>query len=347
MSRPDLDVWLVPHPPALAAAVRAVARGCADIAAAARRGALDSLHQATGSGNASGESQTGLDLYADGQLASALAACPAVAGWVSEEQAEPVASPWHARQGEYLVVYDPLDGSSNIEANVGVGSIFSVLSHPLRSAPPSTAAFLQPGLRQRAAGYVLYGPSTVLVLSLGQGVSLFTLDPESGRWLLTREGVTVKPVSSEFAINASNQRFWDKPVQRYVAECVAGESGPRGRDFNMRWIASLVAEVHRIFTRGGVFLYPRDCRQPQRPGRLRLLYEAAPMAFLMQQAGALAVNGSSPLLEVVPDTLHQRVPVILGSREEVERIVRYHADPNENVWWPLFNHRSLFVQPHA
>ncbi|WKB55330.1 class 1 fructose-bisphosphatase [Eleftheria terrae] len=344
---PDLAAWLAERAPSLAPVLLAIASACAEIARIARRGELAAAHGAAGSANASGEAQQRLDLLADACLSQALAACPQVAGWASEEHAEPIASATHACRGDCLVVFDPLDGSSNIESNISVGTIFSVLPHVLRSAAPTTASFLQPGWRQLAAGYVVYGPATVLVLATGQGVSRFTFDPQTGAWWLTGEGLQVPAATSEFAINASNQRHWEKPVQRYVAECVAGEAGPRGRDFNMRWVASLVAEVHRILSRGGVFLYPRDGRLPLKPGRLRLLYEAAPMAWLMQQAGGAAVTGTTALLEVVPDVLHQRVPVILGSREEVERIVRYHADPNENVTWQLFKHRSLFIQPHA
>ncbi|AKJ31750.1 class 1 fructose-bisphosphatase [Caldimonas brevitalea] len=347
MSNVDLASWLALHAPALAPTLEAIAAACVQIAEVAHRGGLAGLYGAAGTDNPSGEPQQKLDVIADEHLAEALAACPQVAGWASEEHEQPIASPRHAEQGEYLVVFDPLDGSSNIEANISVGTIFSVLPHTMRSAAPTTASFLQPGRRQRAAGYVLYGPATLLVLSVGSGVCLFTLDRDTRTWRLTREQLLVRPSTSEFAINTSNQRFWERPVQRYVAECVAGESGPRGRDFNMRWVASLVAEVHRIFTRGGVFLYPRDSKEPRKPGRLRLLYEAAPMAWLMEQAGGGAVTGTSHLLDVVPDVLHQRVPVILGSRNEVELIVRYHADPNENVSWQLFKHRSLFIQPQA
>lgn len=342
-----LSTWLAARPPALAQVVDAIASACVAIARAAQRGALAGLHGPAGAHNVQGEVQQKLDVFADQCLAQALAACPQVAGWASEEQAEPSASAGHGRDGAYLVVFDPLDGSSNIEANVAVGTIFSVLAHPFRSTLPTEAAFLQPGRRQVAAGYVIYGPATVLVLSLGQGVAMFTLDPAEGVWHLTKDQVQVPAATREFAINVSNQRYWEKPVQRYVAECLAGEAGPRGRDFNMRWVASLVAEVHRIFTRGGVFLYPRDSREPRKPGRLRLMYEAAPMAWLMEQAGAAAVTGTNRLLDVVPDTLHQRVPVILGSRDEVDLVVRYHADPSENVSLQLFKNRSLFVQPQA
>jgi fructose-1,6-bisphosphatase len=358
MSAPDLQQWLSTQPAGLADVLGHVAGACAQIARACTRGALAGVHGAQRSQdtnhvvvNVQGEVQQKLDVFADRCLAEALARCPHVAGWASEEHAEPTVSHEHGSGGAYLVLFDPLDGSSNVESNCAVGTIFSVLPHLFRGTPASAAAFMQPGRRQVAAGYVIYGPSTVLVLSCGSGVEMFTLDPddasEGGRWVHTRGQVGVPPTTAEFAINASNQRFWEKPVQRYVAECTAGASGPRGRDFNMRWIASLVAEAHRIFARGGVFLYPRDSREPFRPGRLRLMYEAAPMAFLMEQAGGGASTGTSALLDLVPDALHQKVPVILGSREEVERIVGYHADPSENVSWQLFRTRSLFIQPNA
>ncbi|PXW94512.1 D-fructose 1,6-bisphosphatase [Sphaerotilus hippei] len=345
-----LETWLATQPTALADVLRHIAQACSEIARLCAHGALTSAsggdggHGPAGEANVHGEVQQRLDVLADRAMALALARSPFVAGWASEEQTLPVVAPLADPAAPYLVLFDPLDGSSNIEANISVGTIFSVLPHLFRGAAPTEAAFLQPGRRQLVAGYALYGPATVLVLTVGQGVLTFTLDPVGGQWLLTRSAVQVPACTSEFAINTSNQRFWEKPVQRYVAECVAGEDGPRSRHFNMRWVASLVAEVHRILSRGGVFLYPRDHREPRRPGRLRLMYEAAPMAWLMEQAGASASTGTSELLDITPDTLHQKVPVILGSRDEVERITRYHADPSENVSWQLFKTRSLFVQ---
>jgi len=347
MSSTTLSDWLASHPPALAATLAAVAQSCARIAEATALGALADLHGDIDSSNTHGETQKKLDVFADDCIAEALSVCEHVAAWASEERDEPTISDHFAESGRYLVVFDPLDGSSNVEANISVGTIFSVLPHPFRGTTPGAAGFLQPGRRQVAAGYVVYGPATVLMLSLGKGVCAFTLDRRDGQWRLTREAVQLPPKTREFAINASNQRFWEKPVQRYVAECLAGEDGPRASNFNMRWVASMVAEVHRIFSRGGVFLYPRDTKEPRRPGRLRLMYEAAPMAFLIEQAGGNAVTGTQDLLDIVPDTLHQKVPVILGSREEVQRIVRYHADPNENVSSLLFKTRSLFVQPQS
>jgi fructose-1,6-bisphosphatase len=273
-----------------------------------------------------GDTQTTLDLRADEIMAQALGGCAPVAGWASEEQEHGVASHAHATSGSYLVVYDPLDGSSNIDANISIGTIFSVLPALATGVAPDTASFLQAGRAQVAAGYAIYGPATVLVLSAGEGVHAFTLDPRDRVWYHTREAIRVPVTTREFAINMSNQRHWDAPVQRYVSECLAGAGGPRARDFNMRWVASLVAEVHRIFSRGGVFLYPRDSRTPLVPGRLRLLYEAAPMAFLMEHADAAAVTGTQALLDIVPVSLHQKAAVILGSRDEVQHIVRYHAE---------------------
>jgi fructose-1,6-bisphosphatase len=344
-------------PPELAQAlidtIGVIAQACAHIGEVAAQGVLAGAHGLADSANSQGEAQKKLDVLADEVMSHHLAACPHVAGWASEEHERHHPSWDHEKQGRYLVVFDPLDGSSNIEANISIGTIFSILPHTYRGAPPTDSSYMQPGHEQIAAGYVLYGPATLMVLTCGHGVLVFTLDRrhtvqgEPARWLLTQDQVCIPAHTREFAINASNQRFWEKPVQRYVAECLAGESGPRMKDFNMRWVASMVAEVHRIMTRGGVFMYPRDTREPRKAGRLRLMYEAAPMAMLVEQAGGRAVNGTSELLDLVPDTLHQRVPVILGSRDEVERIVGYHADPHANVSWQLFKTRSLFVQPQA
>jgi fructose-1,6-bisphosphatase len=338
---------------ALRETIGVIAQACARISEVASQGVLAGAHGLADSSNSQGEDQKKLDVIADDHMAKALAECRHVAGWASEEQEHPTVSDWHGEQGRFLAVFDPLDGSSNIEANISIGTIFSLLPHPYRGTTPGEMGFMQPGHQQLVAGYVLYGPATIMVLTCRRGVLMFTLDRRSmledgpARWVLTHDQVRIAPHTKEFAINASNQRFWEKPVQRYVAECVAGDSGPRMKDFNMRWVASMVAEVHRIMTRGGVFLYPRDTREPRKPGRLRLMYEASPMALLVEQAGGRASNGTSNLLDLVPDTLHQRVPVIIGSRDEIERIVSYHADPHENVSFQLFKTRSLFVQPQA
>jgi fructose-1,6-bisphosphatase len=267
----------------------------------------------------------------------------------SEEMEQPFAIPPEYARGRYLLLFDPLDGSSNIDLNVAVGTIFSVLVHA-GDAAPVEADFLQPGRRQVAAGYAIYGPSTVLVISVGRGTHGFTLDREIGNFVLTHPDLRILEETSEFAINTSNERFWEPPVQRYVEECKAGRTGPRGRDFNMRWIASMVAEVHRILVRGGVFMYPRDNKDPKKQGRLRLMYEANPMAMLVEQAGGAASTGRTRLLDDQPRELHQRVPVILGSKREVERIELYHREfdsgTDQPFASPLFNDRSLF-RPEA
>ena len=270
-----------------------------------------------------------------------------LAGLASQEMDDPKQIPPTFARGKYLLVFDPLDGSSNIDVNVSVGSIFSILR-----APPDVAGsgrdvteadFLQPGATQVAAGYALYGPTTMLVLSVGNGVAGFTLNPNLGEFVLTQQNIQVPPDTHEFAINSSNSRFWEPPVKRYVDECLAGKPGARGKDFNMRWIASMVAEAHRILMRGGVFLYPRDTKDPSKPGRLRLLYEANPIGFLMEQAGGRASTGRQPVLGVVPTSLHQRVGLVFGSKNEVERIERYHAEPaTQDTGTPLFAVRGLF-----
>ncbi|HEX7111635.1 MAG TPA: class 1 fructose-bisphosphatase, partial [Mizugakiibacter sp.] len=244
----------------------------------------------------------------------------------SEEMEDPQPIPDAYPRGNYLLLFDPLDGSSNIDVNVSVGTIFSVLRCPDGVATPSAEHFLQPGTAQVAAGYCVYGPSTLLVLTVGQGTHVFTLDREVGSFVLTRRDVRIPEETSEFAVNASNQRHWEAPMQRYVADLLAGKEGPRGRDFNMRWVASMVADVHRIITRGGIFSYPLDAKCRAKGGRLRLMYEASPMALIVEQAGGAASTGRERLLEVRPSALHQRVPVFLGSKQEVETAVRYHRE---------------------
>jgi fructose-1,6-bisphosphatase I len=234
-------------------------------------------------------------------------------------------------KGEYLLVFDPLDGSSNIDVNISVGTIFSVLRCPEGVKAPDERAFLQPGTQQVAAGYAVYGSSTVLVLTLGDGVYQFTLDREQGNFPLTHSKLRIPEDTSEFAINMSNMRHWEAPMRRYIDELLAGKTGPRGRDFNMRWVASMVADVHRILTRGGIFIYPRDLKDPRSPGKLRLMYEANPMAFIVEQAGGAATTGRERILEIVPERLHQRVPVFLGSKNEVERATAYHLTPADRA----------------
>ena len=247
-----------------------------------------------------------------------------LAGMASEEMDGPVGIPVAYPRGKYLLLYDPLDGSSNIDVNVSVGTIFSVLKCPDGVTEPDESAFLQPGTAQVCAGYAVYGPQTLLMLTIGHGVVGFTLDRDTGSFLLTHENVRIPEDTGEFAINASNARHWEPPVRRYIDELLAGKTGPRGRDFNMRWVASMVADVHRIMSRGGIFMYPRDARDPGKPGRLRLLYEGNPMAFLVEQAGGAATNGDKRILEVQPSKLHERVAVFLGSKNEVDLVTSYH-----------------------
>jgi fructose-1,6-bisphosphatase I len=228
--------------------------------------------------------------------------------------------------GEYMLLFDPLDGSSNIDVNVSIGTIFSVLKAPEGMATPTEEDFLQPGTKQVAAGYAVYGPQTVLVLTTGNGVHGFTLDREMGSWVMTQRNIQIPADTAEYAINASNSRHWYAPVTRYITELEAGKTGPREKNFNMRWIASMVADVHRILNRGGIFMYPADQREPDKPGKLRLMYEANPMALLIEQAGGAATDGKQRILDIQPTKLHQRVAVFLGSRNEVERVTRYHAE---------------------
>ncbi len=274
-----------------------------------------------------------------------------LAGMASEEMDAPVQIPSAYPRGKYLLVFDPLDGSDNIDVNVSVGSLFSILRAPDEAVASGRAHqrdvceadFLQPGTRQVAAGYALYGPTTMLVLTVGNGVAGFTLNPNLGEFVLTHANIRVPEDTEEFAINSSNARFWEPPVKRYVDECLAGKTGPRGKDFNMRWIASVVAEAHRILMRGGVFLYPRDTKDPAKPGRLRLLYEANPLGMVMEQAGGRASTGRQPVLAVQPSALHQHIGLVFGSKNEVERIERYHHEPSSrDTGTPLFAERSLF-----
>ncbi len=301
-----------------------IVTACKAIANAVNKGALVGLMGTLESQNVQGEVQKKLDVIANDIMLRANVWAGHLAGMASEEMDEPYAIPDKYPLGKYLLLFDPLDGSSNVDVNISVGSIFSILRAPVPNRPASLNDFLQPGVRQVCAGYALYGSSTMLVLTLGHGVNGFTLDREVGEFILTHPNMTIPADTREFAINASNRRFWEPPVQRYVEECLAGKEGPRGKDFNMRWVASMVAEVHRILTRGGIFMYPRDTKDPAKPGKLRLLYEANPMALIVEQAGGAASTGYERILDIQPADLHQRVPVILGSRHEVETVVSYH-----------------------
>ena len=296
-----------------------------------------------GSVNVQGETQKKLDVLSNDVFIKRTEWAGNLAGMASEEMDLPYQIPGQYPRGKYLLVFDPLDGSSNIDVNVSVGSIFSVLRGPTNARDVTEKDFLQAGAKQVAAGYALYGPTTMLVLTVGDGVNGFTLDPTLGEFMLTHPKIQIPVDTSEFAINASNARFWEAPVKRYVDECLAGKPGSRGKDFNMRWIASMVAEAHRILMRGGVFLYPRDTKDASKPGRLRLLYEANPVGMIMEQAGGRASTGEKPMLDVQPTSLHQRIGLVFGSKNEVERIERYHAEPvRVELNNPLFAERSLF-----
>jgi fructose-1,6-bisphosphatase I len=301
-----------------------VARACKRISYGVGKGALAGMLGSAGSDNVQGEVQQKLDVIANETLLEANEWGGHLAAMASEELDHPYTIPNRYPKGEFLLLFDPLDGSSNIDVNISIGTIFSVLRAPEGGGEPTEADFLQPGSRQLAAGYAVYGPSSLLVLSVGDGVACFTLDRETGSWWLTCDGMKIPDETTEYAINASNGRHWYPPVQRYVADLNAGRDGPLGKDYNMRWVASMVADVHRIMTRGGIFMYPADSRDPGKPGKLRLLYEANPMGFLVEQAGGSASDGRRRILDIEPSALHQRVPVFLGSRKEVERAARYH-----------------------
>ena len=303
-----------------------VATACKVIASAVNKGALSGVMGSLESENIQGETQKKLDVITNDIFMQTTERGGLLAAMASEEMDDVYHIPAQYPRGKYLLVFDPLDGSSNVDVNISVGTIFSVLEYAGDSATPAAAEFLQPGTQQVAAGYALYGSSTMLVITTGHGVNGFTLDVNIGEFVLTHPNMMITPDTKEFAINASNERFWEAPVQRYVNECVAGKTGPRGRDFNMRWVASMVAEVHRIIIRGGVFMYPKDAKDPTKAGKLRLMYEANPMSFIVEQAGGISSTGRQRILDVQPEGLHQRVPVILGSKNEVEIILAYHAE---------------------
>ena len=312
-------------PPELRLLIEVVARACKSISQAVNKGALGDVMGSAGSENVQGEVQKKLDIIANEVLIEANEWGGHLAAMASEEMDSIYVVPNRYPQGEYLLMFDPLDGSSNIDVNVSIGTIFSVLKKPEGEHGVQENDFLQAGNRQVAAGYCVYGPQTTLVLTVGDGVVMFTLDREQGSFVLTEENVTIPQDTQEFAINMSNMRHWDEPVKRYINECLQGKEGVRGKNFNMRWVASMVADVHRILTRGGVFLYPWDKREPEKAGKLRLMYEANPMSWLIEQAGGAATNGRQRILDIEPTKLHERVSVILGSKNEVERVTGYHS----------------------
>ena len=303
----------------LAVLIEALADTCCSISALVSRGALAGVLGSAGTGNVQGEEQKQLDILANDELMAMAKASGVVAAAASEEEenAHPIKP-----GAPYLLLFDPLDGSSNIDVNVSIGTIFSILP---AKAGEGAAPFLQSGRNQVAAGYCVYGPQTTLVLTLGKGVAGFTMDPPTGQWVQTAAALRIPEQTKEFAINMSNMRHWAEPVRHYIEECLLGDTGPRGKNFNMRWIASMVADVHRVLTRGGVFMYPWDKREPNKPGKLRLMYEANPMSFLVEQAGGKSFDGRMLILDIEPTGLHQRVSVMLGSKEEVEVLERKHV----------------------
>ncbi|MEP7042764.1 MAG: class 1 fructose-bisphosphatase [Dokdonella sp.] len=337
------------HPEArgdLNGVLHSVATACKAISRTVAHGSLADLLGNADASNVHGERQKKLDVIANDIFIRLNENRGYVAGMASEELDDPYLLPAAYERGKYLLLFDPLDGSSNIDVNVSVGSIFSILRAPTPGKDPKPEDFLQPGTRQVAAGYAIYGPSTMLVLTTGAGVHAFTLDPLLGEFILSHRDLKIPDDTHEFAINTSNSRFWEYPVQRYVDECLKGSSGARGKDFNMRWIASLVAETHRILMRGGVFMYPRDNKTPDVPGRLRLTYECNPISLLIEQAGGCASTGYKRMLDVQPEKLHQKIGFVFGSRAEVERIERYHLEGDtRDSEQPLFAQRGLFRTP--
>ena len=326
---------------AISRTIEAIAAACMEISALVARGPLAGELGAEQGDNTDGDTQKALDLIANDLIIEALHDAP-VSCLVSEELEEARS----INQGAPLfVATDPLDGSSNIDTNVSVGTIFSILPSGINddeSNIDDACRLLQPGTAQLAAGYVIYGPQTALVMTLGDGTMIFTLDPLTGEFRLTSDGIEISLDTSEFAINSSNSRQWDGHIKAYVDDCLEGEDGPHGTNYNMRWIASLVAECHRILSRGGIFLYPGDIRKGYSAGRLRLVYECNPIAFLIEQAGGGATTGTQRVLEIQPQNIHERVPMIFGSIHEVELIEQYYAGLNPYHERPqLFRNRTL------
>jgi fructose-1,6-bisphosphatase I len=306
--------------------IETIARACKAISTRVNKGALADGLGGAGTNNVQGEAQKKLDVLSNEILLEANEWGGNLAALASEEMEEPRPIPTHYPRGEYLLLFDPLDGSSNIDVNISVGTIFSVLRCPKNAdgsyCEANEQAFLQPGTSQVAAGFAVYGPTTVFVITVGDGAYGFTLDRETYTFVMTHPAIKIPPETQEFAINASNSRRWEAPVKRYIDECLAGRDGPRGKDFNMRWVASMVADVFRVLSRGGIFMYPRDAKN--RDGRLRLMYEANPMAFIVEQAGGAATDGRARILDIQPRGLHQRIAVVLGSKTEVDLVSKYH-----------------------
>ena len=305
--------------PELAQVISTIAATCQTIDQALQKGALAGVLGSAQHENVQGEEQKKLDVISNNYLIDALKVHPQVGGLASEELDEFTPA---QENGKYLVLFDPLDGSSNIDINMCVGTIFSIL--PAKNAVTQAEDFMQAGNQQVAAGYVLYGPSTMLAITVGAGTVFFTFDPETQQFLLTSENIQVAADTKEYAINSSNQRHWENPVKRYIEELLAGKTGPREKDFNMRWVACMVGDIHRILCRSGIFMYPYDLKDPKKAGRLRLMYEANPMSMLIEQAGGASTTGRVRILDIEPTDLHQRVPVIIGSKNEVDLVTGYH-----------------------
>ena len=303
-----------------------VVSACKVISNLVNKGSLIGVLGTADTENVQGETQKKLDIITNEVFIKSNEWAGHLAAMASEEEDDIYPIPAQYPKGKYLMSFDPLDGSSNIDVNISVGTIFSITKCPEGIENPTKEDFLIPGTEQICAGYALYGPSTMLVLTTGNGVNGFTLDRDIGEFILTHPNMTIPADTREFSINSSNQRFWEAPVQRYVEECLQGKEGPRGDNFNMRWVASMVAEVHRILTRGGIFMYPKDNKDPSKAGKLRLMYEANPMSMIVEQAGGVSHTGYERIMEMQPNDIHQRVPVILGSKNEVELLVGYHKD---------------------
>jgi fructose-1,6-bisphosphatase I len=323
--------------------VIALANGARELAAKIAIGPLLSdMGALTGNGGADttgGDQQKRLDLEAHNLFSASLALSPVAVVGSEEHAAAEVLDPVRP----LAVAIDPLDGSSNIDTNLSIGTIFAIFPVPASGTGGIESALLQPGREQLAAGFFIYGPQTALVLTLRKGTHIFTLDPQAGTFYLTKAGVRIPEGRNEYAINASNYRHWPTAIRDYIDDLIAGAAGPRGKDFNMRWVASMVAEAYRILARGGIYLYPRDARAGYENGRLRLVYEANPMSLLFEEAGGGATDGVNRILDLIPSSLHQRVPFVFGSADKVERVTRYHTEaPNRQRSAPLFAERGLF-----
>jgi fructose-1,6-bisphosphatase I len=301
-----------------------IASACKKIAHLVNRSGIIGLGGVAGSENVQGEEQKKLDIITNDVMVEHLNWTGHLAGMASEEIEEIIQIPDQFPKGKYLITFDPLDGSSNIDVNISVGTIFSILRCPDGVETPTVEDFMQPGTEQVCAGFCVYGPTTMMMITTGNGVNGFTLDRDVGEFILTHPQMTIPEDTAEFAINMSNQRYWEAPVQKYIEECIQGTDGSREKNFNMRWNASMVAEVYRILTRGGIFMYPMDSKLAAQGGKLRLMYEASPMSFIVEQAGGVSSTGRERIMEIKPEGVHQRVPVILGSKNEVERVVSYH-----------------------